>query len=264
MKEELQIFFTAVSFYTRIPVPSLLPYKTAYSNQSTKYLPVIGWIVGAFSFCIFFLSGYIFNPPTAVLLSIAASILLTGAFHEDGFADVCDGFGGGYTKEKILEFMKDSRLGTYGVTGLILTLILKFLALQQLAGVAGNNPLILLLLLFVVPHTLSRFTAISLIYSYPYAGGLNNSKSKTATENPIKKNFWIAALLAIIPLAWLIISTNKPLLGVVIIPLYLQKILMGKYFSRKIGGYTGDCLGAVQQVAEILCYLTFIAIWKFS
>ena len=264
MKEELQIFFTAVSFYTRIPVPSLLPYKTAYSNQSTRYLPVIGWIVGTFSFCIFFLSGYLFNSSIAVLLSVAASILLTGAFHEDGFADVCDGFGGGYTKGEILEIMKDSRLGTYGVTGLIVILTLKFLALQQLAGVAGTNPFILLLLLLVVPHTISRFTAISLIYYYPYAGSMDSNKSKTATENPDKKNLWIAALLAIIPLAWLMISTNKPLLAIVIVPLYLQKILMGKYFNRKIGGYTGDCLGAVQQVAEILCYLTFIAVWKFS
>jgi adenosylcobinamide-GDP ribazoletransferase len=262
MKKELQIFFTAVSYYTRIPVPALLPYSAGFLNASNRYVTLIGWIVGAFSFSVFYLTNYILGASIALVLSIAASILLTGALHEDGFADVCDGFGGGWTKERILEIMKDSRLGTYGTIGIILIIALKFLALQQLSNVAGND-LWVLLLIFIVPHSISRFTAISLIYSYSYAGKEEGSKAKPVTEAPDMYNFWIALLFAIIPLGVLVILSHKPWLLSVIILLYIQKLVMGKYFNRKIGGYTGDCLGAVQQVAELVSYISIIVIWRF-
>ena len=262
MKEELQIFFTAVSYYTCIPVPSFLPHQESYLNQSSRYLPVIGWLVGTFSFFVFFFTGYVFSFSLSIVLSIAGSVLLTGAFHEDGFADVCDGFGGGWTKDRILEIMKDSRLGTYGTIGLILIIALKFLALQQLLSITGNS-FFLLLLLFIVPHTISRFTALSFIYTLQYVGKTDYSKTQPIAENLNAKIFWIAALLTIIPLVLIIVLTHKPLLILVVIPLYLQKLIMGGYFNRKIGGYTGDCLGAMQQIAEIICYLSFIVIWKF-
>jgi len=263
MKKELQIFFTAVSYYTRIPVPALLPYEPNFLNASSRYIPVIGWLTGTFSFFVFYFSNDIFGASIALLSAIAASILLTGVLHEDGFADVCDGFGGGWTKEKILEIMKDSRLGTYGVTGLVLIIAFKFLALQQLLNTAGND-FYLLLLIFTVPPALSRFTAISLIYSYPYAGNPANSKAKPVTENINIYNLWIALIFAVVPLMLLSFIAHKPFLLLVIIPLYFQKRYMGIYFFQKIGGYTGDCLGAVQQVAEIISYLTFLAVWKFS
>ena len=196
------------------------------------------------------------------MLSIAGSVWFTGAFHEDGFADFCDGFGGGWTKVRILDIMKDSRLGTYGTIGLISIIALKFLALQQLLSITGNS-FFLLLLFFLVPHTSSRFTAMSLIYTHEYIGKTDNSKAQHIAKNLNTKDFWIAALLTIIPLLLIIVLTYKPLLILVVIPLYLQKIIMGGYFNRRIGGYTGDCLGAMQQIAELLCYLSFIVIWKF-
>jgi len=262
MRKELQIFFTAVSYYTRIPVPALLPYSSDFISASSRYITIVGWIAGAFSFGVFYLANYIWGSAIALVLSMAASILLTGALHEDGFADVCDGFGGGWTKDRILEIMKDSRLGTYGTIGIILIIALKFLALQQLSNIAGNNPYVLLLI-FIVPHSISRFTAISLIYSYPYVGKEEGSKAKPITEAPDINNFWIALLFAIIPLSALIIISHKPWLLLIIIPLYIQKLCMGEYFSRKIGGYTGDCLGAVQQVAELISYMSIIVIWRF-
>ncbi|MDB5158792.1 MAG: cobalamin synthase [Mucilaginibacter sp.] len=262
MKKELQIFFTAVSYYTRIPVPALLPYTPGFLNASSRYITLIGWIAGFFSFGVFYLTNHIFNISIALVLSIASSILLTGALHEDGFADVCDGFGGGWTKDRILEIMKDSRLGTYGTIGIILIIALKFLALQQLTNIARSDFWVLLLI-FIVPHAISRFTAISLIYSYPYAGKEEGSKTKPVTETPDMYNFWIALLFALIPLGALVIISHKPWLLLVIIALYIQKLVMGKYFNRKIGGYTGDCLGAVQQVAELVSYMSIIAVWRF-
>jgi adenosylcobinamide-GDP ribazoletransferase len=262
MKKELQIFFTAVSYYTRIPVPALLPYSADFLNASNRYITLIGWFVGAFSFSIFYLTNYIWGVSIALILSIVATIVFTGALHEDGFADVCDGFGGGFTKDRILEIMKDSRLGTYGTIGVVLIIVLKFLVLQQILNIAGNEFWILLLI-FTVPHAISRFTAISLIYSYPYVRKEEYSKVKSAVENSNIRNLWIAFSFAIIPLTALIVMSRKPWLLLIIIPLLIQRQVMGGYFKRKIGGYTGDCLGAVQQVSELIIYLSIIVIWRF-
>src|SRR6476660_1907869 len=99
MKRQLRIFFTALMFYTRIPCPKNIDHNTDYLNKASRYFHLVGWIVGSVAFGAFCLFNYLIGPEIAVLLSMIASILVTGAFHEDGFADVCDGFGGGWTKE---------------------------------------------------------------------------------------------------------------------------------------------------------------------
>lgn len=262
MKQELYIFLTALSYYTRIPIPRRIPYKQSYLNSSTRYFPLIGCVTGCFGFGVYWLASLVFGPVTGILFSIAATVLLTGAFHEDGFADVCDGFGGGWTKERILEIMKDSRLGTYGTTGLMLILAFKFSALLQLSGIIMPDS-VTRALMFIVPHTISRFTAVGVLYSYPYAR-TDDSKSKPIAEELKTSNLLLAALFAFIPLFLLAAITKNPWFLFVIIPLYIVKLSMGRYFYKWIGGYTGDCLGAVQQVAEVICYLFFIIVWKFS
>ena len=127
MIEELKIFFTAVQYYTRIPCPRWVGHSQDQLNEASKYFPLMGWIVGGASAGVFYLAQFIFPVSISVLLSMAAGILLTGAFHEDGFADTCDGFGGGWTKAEVLEIMKDSRIGSYGTIGLVLILLSKFL-----------------------------------------------------------------------------------------------------------------------------------------
>ena len=125
MKREIHVFFTALMFYTRIPCPKWVDHDPEFLNQSIRYFPLIGWIVGIISGLFLYLPGTYFSIPVAIILSLIISVLITGAFHEDGFADTCDAFGGGWTKKKILEIMKDSRLGTYGVIGLLLLISLK-------------------------------------------------------------------------------------------------------------------------------------------
>ena len=120
MKKELHIFFTALMFYTRIPCPKNINHHPDYLNKASRYFPLVGWIVGGISFLIFYMTSFLFSVEIAVLLSMITGVLVTGAFHEDGFADVCDGFGGGWTKEKILMIMKDSAIGAYGAIGLVL------------------------------------------------------------------------------------------------------------------------------------------------
>ncbi len=96
-------------FYTRVPCPRWVGHEPDYLNKATRYFPLIGWLVGAIGFAVLWGGMQLWPTSVAVLLSIAAMVLTTGAFHEDGFADACDGFGGGWTKEKILAIMKDSR-----------------------------------------------------------------------------------------------------------------------------------------------------------
>jgi adenosylcobinamide-GDP ribazoletransferase len=192
-----------------------------------------------------------------------ATILVTGAFHEDGFADVCDGFGGGWTREGILEIMKDSRLGTYGVVGLILLLAVKFFALLQLTAFSREQPLVLGLL-FIVAHALSRYTAATFIFTHPYVRLSRDSKVKPVARAAGKYSFLLATGLALIPLLALAFLAARPLLLTLLLPLSLLRWYLGRYFSRWIGGYTGDCLGATQQVCEVLIYLTMIGLWKFT
>lgn len=115
----MNTFFTALMFFTRIPVPGSIPYSKELLNKALRFFPLVGGIVGGIGAGILWLGMLIFPFPLALLLSMVVTIFITGAFHEDGFADFCDGYGGGITKERILEIMKDSRLGTYGTIGLI-------------------------------------------------------------------------------------------------------------------------------------------------
>ena len=223
----------------------------------------MGWIIGLVTAGVFIAAAYLFGEAIAILLAMVASILLTGAFHEDGFADVCDGFGGGWAKEKILLIMKDSRLGTYGVVGLILLMGLKFAALMQLfTETFIYTDVITIIGLFVVAHSLSRFAAITVVFNHSYAR-IEESKASGAVEKGKPVNLILAGVFTLIPLVALTCYLAQPLLLMIILPVLLFSLYLGAYFKKWIGGYTGDCLGAVQQLTEVTVYLSYILIWKF-
>ncbi|QEK51053.1 adenosylcobinamide-GDP ribazoletransferase [Pedobacter aquae] len=252
MKKEIRIFFTAMMFFTRIPCPPSTDHSEEYLNRSSKYFPLIGIIVGSLCALVFWLASFAFSLELSLLLSMVASLLITGAFHEDGFADVCDGFGGGWTKEKILTIMKDSRVGTYGVAGLVLILALKFTALKEI----GPSFIIPVL---IAGHAISRLNSAILIYTDEYAREDLLSKAKPLATKMRKDDFIIAIIFGIAPLLffpnlWILLS---------IIPLLLVKAYFSRYFNKWIGGYTGDCLGTVQQVSEVVFYLSTILIFKY-
>jgi adenosylcobinamide-GDP ribazoletransferase len=253
IKKEIQIFFTALMFFTRIPCPKKLEYSEAYLNQATKYFPLIGWIVGGSAAIVFIISHLIFPISIAILLSMISTILITGAFHEDGFADVCDGFGGGWTKTHILDIMKDSRLGTYGVVAIILILLLKFSTLQSLA--IEMIPIVL-----IAGHSLSRFATSMVLLLSDYVRDNDNSKVKPVAKKLSHSAFLIGGFFGIAPLFAL--PSLSALLA--IIPVVLMALYLTYFFKQKIGGYTGDCLGATQQLTEIVFYLTMVTeFWTF-
>lgn len=265
MKKQIDIFFTALMFYTRIPCPKHINHEPDYLNKATRYFPLIGWIVGIISFLLFLGVNYFFSNSIATLFSIIVGILTTGAFHEDGFADVCDGFGGGWTKEKILKIMKDSAIGAYGAIGIILLLLLKFLILFEIlnnALISVENKTLFFALLFIVYHSVSRANAISLSFTLSYVREDELSKAK-----PIAKSYSMVEVLGVLffglsPLICIALIYT-PLFLWVIPVLLLIRWYMGRYFTKWIGGYTGDCLGALEQVSEVFTLLSILAICKF-
>ena len=255
-------------FYTRIPCPKNITHDPTYLNKATRYFPLIGWIVGGIGALVFAISYKIFSLELAILFSLLANILTTGAFHEDGFADVCDGFGGGWTKEKILKIMKDSAIGAYGAMGLILLFAIKFFALKMVLNEFITHPYIkedivfVTFLFFIVTHSISRLTAISIIFTTDYVREDELSKSKPIAKQNTWKEIVGAFVFGLAPLLFLAFFNWKYIL--ILIPLCILRFFLIRYFKKWIGGYTGDCLGATPQIAEVVFYLSFIALWKFS
>lgn len=256
---QFRIFLTALMFYTRIPVPKWVGFNDEQLNKSTIYFPVIGWMVGGVGALVFVGSEFLFSPSVAIVLSMVATILLTGAFHEDGFADVCDGFGGGWEKMKILEIMKDSRIGAYGMIGMALLLLLKYTALLTLFDYMAANSMNSFWIIFLIAHSLSRFTALTFIYSHEYVREDLLSKVKPIGKKMSPTQIIIASIFGFLPI---LLFSPWSVGALVIAPLFGLKLYLGYYFKKWIGGYTGDCLGATQQISEVLIYLYFIGVLK--
>ena len=235
-------------FYTRIPVGRIEGWSEKMLNKSTRYFPIIGWIVGGVGALVFLLFGAVLPVTMAIALSMVATILLTGSFHEDGFADFCDGFGGGYTPERILEIMKDSRIGTYGTVGLLSVLAVKFLAVSHVD--ATRIPFIL-----IAGHALSRVFPVLLIYSSVYAR--LDATSKTKPVGKADSLFSLLVALVTGGASLLFLAWQETVLVVAV--LLIVTFFFRNYITRKLGGYTGDVLGALQQLCEVFFYLCILA-----
>lgn len=256
IKNELIYFATALMFFTRIPVPFTVPYSSEIMNKSQKYFAWIGLLVGLVNAGILYISTQLFNLEIGIVVMMISSVLLTGAFHEDGFTDMCDSFGGGYGKEKILTIMKDSRVGAYGTIGIILLFALKFFSIQAL----GTADLMKTMGIIILAHTSSRFISGTMIYTHQYVTDIDVSKSKPLANKPLDAVALLVGFISVL-LSFILIPDWRLMLAFALA--YLGKICMGWYFKKHIGGYTGDCLGAVQQVTEVLFYLGTMIIWKF-
>lgn len=244
---EIRIFFTGLMFYTRIPVPKNTGYSDENLNKSTRYFPIIGIIIGCLAAVVFYGLQFILPKEVAILFSMVATIYVTGAFHEDGFADFCDGFGGGYTKEKALTIMKDSRIGTYGSVGLILILATKFYLLENIPDI--NIPFLL-----IAAHAFSRIFPVLMIYTTEYSRIDASSKTKPIGKKGSKISLFVALLsgvILLILLHWLAIACIVTLSFIVF-------IIFRNYVLRRIDGYTGDVLGALQQLSEIAFYTAYL------
>ena len=173
MREHLARFFTALGYFTRLPVPAWVAWSPERLAHAAAWLPLVGWVIGLAGAAALHGLALVLPASLAVILSMATTIRLTGALHEDGFADGCDGLGGGWDKAQILAIMKDSRIGSYGAIGIVLMLLAKAAALIELAAISPTTAAIALL----VAHPLSRLAATSVLHALPYARSDDSSKA---------------------------------------------------------------------------------------
>ncbi|MFS1437535.1 adenosylcobinamide-GDP ribazoletransferase [Shewanella sp. 10N.286.48.A6] len=252
LKKQLNLLLIALSFFTRIPVPAWVDFDSEKLNQASRYFGVIGLFVGSISAAVFWVSQFVLPNGVAVILAMITGVLVTGGFHEDGLADTADGFGGGWKVADKLRIMKDSRIGTYGTLALVLCLLLKWQLLVEIALYSPINAVVAI----VVAHGLSRVLAGSIIFSGQYVTEDDGSKSKPLAQHQHINDLLILCLSGFVVLACL----N----GVVAFGLLLLLVLLRQALiwggNRQIGGYTGDTLGAAQQIAELLCYGAILVI----
>ena len=260
----LKHFLLALQFFTRIPITGRLAVWVGYSptmlRAASVYFPLVGSVVGIFSALVLWLALAALPPSAlgalmAAILATAASVWLTGGFHEDGLADTADALGGYVAAEKALEIMKDSRIGSYGSLTLILVLGLK---IATLALLAQQSPLLAAVALLWA-HTLSRLSPLLLMFSLAHVGDLARSKSKPLADaiSPVQLAaalIWPtligAAALWLIPTgAWVLAALS----------MLLSTWHLRAWFAARIGGFTGDTLGCTQQISELLAYLALAA-----
>ncbi len=272
MTQFIRQYLLAVQFFTRIPVTGRLADWVGYSPEllraSAAHFPGVGVVVGAVAAAVFalllaVLPDTAFTPLVAAVLSTIATVLLTGGFHEDGLADVADGLGGGYTRERALEIMKDSRVGAFGAMALVLAPLCK-LALLALLGSVEGIPAALeqspfngwyVCAALWTGHIVSRGLPLVMIRLLPHVGDTATSKSKPLADQISTIGLLIAFLWCFMALALAALSLGAINLIVGCGFAALALLAMLRLFKRRLQGFTGDCLGTTQQVCEIAFYL---------
>ncbi len=257
----LRHFLIALQFFTRIPVTGRLAdwvgFSPAMLRASAAHFPGVGWVVGGLTAVVFWgllqaLAAQPAAPWVAAVLSTAFSVWLTGAFHEDGLADTADGLGGAVGRDRALEIMKDSRIGTYGATALVLALLTKVLLLGLLVQAGGAWQAALAVF---AAHVTSRFMPLLVIRSLPHVGDTASSKSKPladsiGTPGLVVGLLWWASAMALT--GWW--APGLPWFSAVLGAL-VGLVWMWRLLRQRLQGFTGDGLGATQQMTELLFYL---------
>lgn len=253
MFKELRYLQAALVMFTRLPLAST-QLQPQHFAKSSCYLPIVGLIVATLSIAVYCGLNYYLHSSTALLAALIIATLSTGAIHEDGFADCCDGFGAVPSQdrspeaiEKILAIMKDSRLGTFAVLGLIAMFFSRWQLLQE---IPSEGHILALLGLY----SLAKIPALIIMTTLPYAQSqTTDSKMTLGIELDRRKTL----LIILLTLATLLMLSSPALLLAQCIALALTTALLIKYFNHRLGGYNGDCLGASEQISGLICVLVF-------
>jgi adenosylcobinamide-GDP ribazoletransferase len=249
MIRQARLFLWALQFLTRLPTPRLAGYGPDWIARSAPYYPVVGWIVGGLCAGVLLAASRLWPSPVPAILAVAAGLLVTGGFHEDGLADTADGLGGGQTPPRRLEIMKDSRVGSYGVLALWVALTIKVAALSALAPARAA-------LALALAHGAARALPVAVMAVLPYAGDPEAAKLKPAPVGVHPAEAAAALVLGLTP-SVLLLSPVSAGFGVGLAA--LAALVVAATAKRLVRGFTGDILGAVEQVAEVGLLLGFSA-----
>lgn len=240
----------ALGFMTRLPVGNQLDYSPELMHDALRWFPLAGWLLAALQWLLFSGLEPLLGLYPALVILVAAGLLFTGALHEDGLADCFDGFYGGMTRERRLEIMKDSRLGTYGSAALVLNLLLR---LSLLAGLAEQG---LLVLSVLIAAPLSRSLAITHAQDLTYVSAPGISKS-----DPLARPLTVAMLVQLLLLGSLALWwLPLPVMALVLLASVLLRWWLKRWMYKHIGGFTGDSLGAAQQLQELMILMVLLAL----
>ena len=251
----MRLFLVALQFLTRLPV-RLERFEPAWLNDCVRHFPLVGVLVGGVGAVVLAGATHLWPAWVAAVLALAATVALTGGFHEDGLADTFDALGGVVSRDKALTIMKDSRIGSYGALALGLSLLLRAALLAVLAA----RPMLGAVAALLASHAFARAAAVGVMVTLPYGGDAEHAKAKPLALAVAPRNFaiamgWCGALL----LALVAGDVYLPRLLTAAGAAAVVALLMRQWLKRRLGGYTGDGLGATEQLAEIAVLLAFTA-----
>ncbi len=240
--------WAAFIYFTRLPLWRIhQPSRESYDSV-VEWWPLVGWLTGGLMAATLYFGSMVFPTAVAVVLAIVVRMLTTGALHEDGLADFVDGFGGGgNNRQRILDIMKDSHIGTYGVLALVVYVLLLFCCLYAM-------PTRLAALCILAADPYSKMATSQLVMMMPYARTAEQAKSKIVYRRPSTTAGILLALQGLLPMALLIWQTDVAWELVIFIPALVMYFLY-MLIWRRLGGYTGDCCGAVCLLVELTVYL---------
>ena len=248
MKDILASFI----FLTRLPFWRICEVPAESFKHVVAYWPLVGWLTGGVTAGVLWLASLALPMEVAWIIAVLARLLVTGCLHEDGLADFFDGFGGGTTRERTLEIMKDSRIGTYGVIGLALY----FLLLYQM----HRLPVETLCALCFCGDVFAKFVSSHIINVLPYARKEQESKAKVVYSRMTPREFLICFIFGVLPVS--VLAWRHPTVLFACIAPVAVFVFLCAMMKRRIGGYTGDCVGALFLISELMFLLVGLALWS--
>jgi adenosylcobinamide-GDP ribazoletransferase len=252
---ELRLLRVALQYFTRLPVSTFAQFDPAWLSQSVRYFPVVGMIVGTIGASVLVLCAQVLSMPLAALIALAATVAVTGAFHEDGLADTFDALGGHVSRTRALEIMRDSRIGTYGAAALGLALLLRWQALMAL-------PLWSAAIALICAHAAARAGAASLMATLAYVRLEDDAKAKPVAQGLRWANLLATLIAGVLPTVVFSIAFPAMLwpLYAGLVAIVVVRFACAWWFDHRLGGYTGDALGCCEQLGEIAFLLAVVAL----
>lgn len=257
LRREARLLLMALQFLTRVPVPARVGHDAVLMQRAVRHFPLVGAAVGAFGAAVALAALTLWPPFVAALLALAATVWLCAAFHEDGLADTFDALLGAAPRDKALRIMRDSRIGSYGAAALVLVLLLRAVLVAELlarAPVAAAAAL-------VAAHAAARAAAVVLMAWLPYAREDGSAPAGDIARGVRRADAAVAAALGAGFVAAAAGALPSPALhaALALLGLAALVVVMQRWLRRRLGGHTGDTLGATEQFGELLVLLAMAA-----